>query len=269
MSVFLWLVGLALLIAPPSSQTDVFRNQLGMEFVRIPAGTFRMGAPAQTPLTQPDELPARRVTISKPFWMCRTEVTQEQWKRVMGYNQSSFKDVRNLKLNRRFQRNPTENVSWEEIQEFIRLLNVPEGRNVYRLPTEAEWEYAYRAGGQTPENLGASPELAGKHAWYEVNARQTTHPVGTRKANGFGLYDMDGNVCEWVADWYTETCSAEPQVDPRGPENGLSRVFRGSSWNSVAQYLRASQRYCLPPNFALGIVGFRLCRDVDPVPAGG
>lgn len=261
------LVPLLLLVAVGlPAQKVALRNQIGMEFVLIPAGTFLMGAPAQTNFTQPDEFPARQVTLTRPFLLGLTEVTQAQWLAVMGYNHSHFKDERNLKANRRFLNHPAENVSWEDAQEFLRRLNLLEGRKVYRLPTEAEWEYAYRAAGKTPESLGDSLELAKQCGWFDQNARQVTHPVAKKRVNGFGLYDMDGNVCEWVQDWYAETNPPGPLVDPQGPVTGLSRAFRGSSWNSVPQYLRASQRYCLPPNYQLGILGFRVCREVDPEP---
>jgi len=163
-----------------------------MEFVLIPAGTFTMGSPDSDSNAYDHEKPAHQVTISEPFYMGKYEVTQAQWKAVMGENPSRFKG----------DDHPVENVSWEDVQQFIQKLNAKEGKEACRLPTEAEWEYAARAGTTTIYSFGNNASQLGNYAWYDENSGNTTHPVGDKPPNPWGLYDMHGNVWEWVQDWY-------------------------------------------------------------------
>ena len=182
------------------------------------------------------------------------EVTQRQWKAVMGNNPSRFKgDDR-----------PVESISWNDVQAFIRTLNAQGGEGTYRLPTEAEWEYAVRAGMTTAYSFGNDPEQLGKYAWYDSNSGRKTHPVGQLKPNAWGLYDMHGNVWEWVEDdWHKNYASAHN--DGRAWINtprGASRVIRGGSWNNDAQHCRAALRFNFAPDVRAYDLGFRLARSV-------
>ena len=235
----------------------------GMEFVYIPAGSFEMGS-SESEWKEAlrncgsgcseewfsREAPKHRVTIREGFYLGRYEVTQGEWERIMGSNPSNFKG--NPKL-------PVEKVSWEDAQAFIKKLNEREGREVYRLPREAEWEYACRA--------GTSGEYAGNldgMGWYSGNAGGKTHAVGEKSPNGWGLYDMHGNVLEWCGDWYDSSYyQKSPSEDPRGPSEGSGRVIRGGSWDALAVFCRSALRdYCVP-GYRFNFLGFRLLRMVD------
>ena len=209
-----------------------------MEFVLIPAGAFTMGSPDSDPNAYDNEKPAHQVTISEPFYMGKYEVTQAQWQAVMGANPSAFKgDDR-----------PVESVSWNDIQDFIKKLNKQEQRAngvLCRLPTEAQWEYAARAGTTTRYSFGDDAANLDDYAWYSENAGKTTHPVGQKKHNAWGLYDMHGNVWEWVQDWY-DPYAAEAMTDPSGPASGAERVIRGGGWGSAALNARSARRR-VPP----------------------
>ena len=217
-----------------------------MEFVLIPAGAFTMGAID----SYPDEQPIRTVHISRPFYLGKYEVTQAQWEAVMGYNPSAWRGQRTR---------PVEQVSWEDVQEFLRRLNTEEGRTHYRLPTEAEWEYAARAGTTTAYSFGSDVSRLDEYAWYGGNAAHTSHPVGQLKPNAWGLHDMHGNVWEWVHDWYA-TYPTGAVTDPQGPASGVSRVFRGGGRSNVAWRCRSSSRGYRPPESRLDAVGFRVLR---------
>jgi formylglycine-generating enzyme required for sulfatase activity len=227
-------------------------NSLGMEFIPIPAGSFIMGSGADDPEALEDEKPAHRVTIGKPFHLGKYEVTQAQWDAVMEENPSRFKG----------RNNPVEDVSWDEAQEFIRRLNRKEGHGGYRLPTEAEWEYAARAGSTSAYGFGNDAGQLGRYAWYDGNSGKKTHPVGQKEANAWGLHDMHGNVEEWVADWYGDYSSA-PATDPEGPASGSDRVFRGGSWCDAARNCRAAYRLDLTPIFRCVSLGFRLALSIE------
>jgi formylglycine-generating enzyme required for sulfatase activity len=203
-----------------------------MEFVQIPAGCFQMGSPPNETGRSSDEGPEHKVCVDG-FWMGKYEVTQAQWQKVMGTNPAYFKGADN----------PVENVSWEDAQEFINKLNKQIGKNIYRLPTEAEWEYACRAGTQTAYSFGDDPGRLGEYVWYSENSGRQTHPVGQKKPNNWGLYDMHGNVWEWCADIYVSDAYQQHQrQNPLVQSGGDSRVFRGGSWRSDAQNLRSAQR---------------------------
>jgi formylglycine-generating enzyme required for sulfatase activity len=250
--VFLWLPALAALLMLGGVATGLAEeksNSLGMEFVLIPAGEFLMGSPDGDEEARGNEKPQHRVTISRPFYLGKYEVTQAQWETVMGSNPSKFKG----------QRNPVEQVSWKDVQKFIKKLNQKEGGNKYRLPTEAEWEYAARAGTTSTYSFGDDVAALGRYAWYHLNSGRVTHPVGQKEANGWGLYDMHGNVFEWVRDWYGEKYySSSPATDPRGPSSGSYMVYRGGSEANNARNCRSAQRISRPPGFQNINVGFRL-----------
>ena len=216
-----------------------------MEFVQVSAGEFLMGSESEEAWSV--EQPVTRVRISRGFFLGKYEVTQAEWQAVMGSNPSSFDgcgpDC------------PVENVSWDDVQEFIRKLNAAVGEERYRLPTEAEWEYAARAGtsgGRYSEDVDAI-------AWYEDNSGSRTHPVGRKAPNAWGLHDMLGNVWEWTQDWYGEYPGGEV-TDPQGPASGSKRVFRGGGWSYDAGLCRASFRIYGSPGIRGGILGVRLLR---------
>ena len=221
-----------------------------MEFVRIPAGSFVMGSPEDEEGRDSDER-QHEVRISQGFWMGKYEVTQGEWEWVMGGNPSRFRECGS--------RCPVDTLSWDyDVQEFIRRLNERESASgyVYRLPTEAEWEYAARAG-----TTGARHGELDEVAWYGENSGLTTHPVGQKGANAWGLHDMLGNVWEWTADWYGEYPSGAV-TDPQGPDTGSYRVIRGGGWGRRARNVRsASRSYRLPGHrYDDAGLGFRLVR---------
>ncbi|MBN2210933.1 MAG: formylglycine-generating enzyme family protein [Sedimentisphaerales bacterium] len=218
-----------------------------LELVQIPAGSFMMGDEQG----QGEEKPVHKVTLSRPFYLGRFEVTQQQWKTVMGRLWSHFPG----------EQNPVDRVSWQHCQEFIAKLNetfADEGVTFF-LPTEAQWEYACRAGASGPYGFGNDPTKLSEYAWFEANAEGKTHPVGEKKPNAWGLYDMHGNVLEWCADWYGEDYYKQsPATDPAGPAEGSHRILRGGSWSDGAFYCRSTTRYCLPPWFCVYCYGFRV-----------
>ncbi len=198
---------------------DILTNSIGTKLKLIPAGTFMMGS------NEKDyEKPIHQVTITKPFYLGVYQVTQKEWQAVMGNNPSKFKG----------RNRPVEQVSWDDCQEFCRKLSQKEGVT-YRLPTEAEWEYACRAG--TKKRYYWGNDFNGDYAWWHDNSGGQTHDVGTRKPNAWGLHDMIGNVWEWCNDWcegdYYQYCVDNNIVDdPQGPDTGSYRVLRGGSWNN-------------------------------------
>ena len=229
------------------SLPDVLTDAIGMVFKLIPAGRFRMGAPDGAP----DERPVHQVFIRQPFYLGVYEVTQAQWQTGMGTNPSQFQG---------FETHPVERVTWDDVQVFIAKLNAIEGKEIYRLPTEAEWEYAARtAGVQDGDDRGkATPD----NAWCDANSDRTTHPVGQGQPNAWGLYDMRGNVWEWVQDWYGPY-PAEIAVEPQGPVGGMYRVLRGGSWFTPAVKCRAQARSRWPADDRDADIGLRLVRQVE------
>jgi len=221
-------------------------NSIGMRFVPIPAGTFTMGeGKTATP---------HKVTLTQEFHLGQYEVTQEQYEQVMGTNPSQFKGPQN----------PVEKVSWDDAVEFCRKLSAMPAEKkagyVYRLPTEAEWEYACRAGTKTTYSFGDSDSELGDYAWYNENSGNTTHPVGGKKPNPWGLYDMRGNVWEWCQDWYGDYPSGSV-TDPTGSASGSSRVYRGGSWLYNSDYCRSAIRFGDPPDRRDYNLGFRVLRS--------
>jgi len=216
--------------------------------VSIPSGSFLMGSPSSEKGRDSDEV-QHRVTISKGFWMGKYEVTQEQWQSIMGSNPSHCKG----------DNRPVENVSWNSVQIFIRKLNRQTGKR-FRLPTEAEWEYACRGGTDTTYCFGDGAGQLLQYAWYVENSGDQTHPVGQKKPNAWGLYDMHGNVCEWCQDWYGKYPSGSV-TDPTGPSSGFVRVLRGGSGANYARGCRSENRSWGYPSSWVNSLGFRLARD--------
>ena len=215
----------------------------GIEFVWVPAGEFRMGSTSSD--AQFDEKPMTQVRISRGFWLGKYEVTQSEWQTVMGSNPSGFAGCG---------RCPVEQVSWEDIQQFVRRLNSQGGGEVYRLPTEAEWEYAARAG-TAGDRYGSVDAVA----WYKNNSGNRTHQVGGKTPNAWGLHDMLGNVSEWVNDWSGDYPGGTV-TDPRGPGSGWGRVVRSGSWLFGARDVRAPYRSSILPGTRSQLLGFRLLR---------
>lgn len=232
---------------PESMWPKTLRNSISVEFVLIPAGEFLMGSHDGNA----DERPVHRVRLSRPFYLGKHEVTQAQWETVMRSNPSGFKGDPNR---------PVERVSWEDVQEFIRRLNAREGGTTYRLPTEAEWEYAARAGSTTTYSFGEDSGRLGTYAWYWDNAGKQSHPVGQLMPNAWGLHDMHGNVREWVQDWYSAPYTMETEPDPQGPVSGSSRVNRDCSWANSVRFCRSTKRSLALPGDRFDLLGFRLLK---------
>lgn len=229
-------------------------EQVQLKMKLVPAGTFIMGSPSEEADRRDDEGPQHQVVISKAFYMGIYEVTQAQWAAVMGTYPSMFVNV---------PANPVEQVSWEDCQRFITKLNTMV-IGTFRLPTEAEWEYACRAGSTTRFPWGDDPDysLIGQYAWYSINSYSKTNLVGQKKPNTWGLYDMHGNVWEWCSDWYAASYSMDKQTDPEGPATGSKRVARGGGWGISPRYCRSAGRYGDSPADMHGGVGFRLVRTL-------
>ncbi len=220
-----------------------------MKLVLIPAGKFTMGSVASENRWG-NEGPQRRVTISKPFYMGLTEVTQNQYETIMEKNPSKFSGLTR----------PVEQVAWNDAMEFCKVLSKKTGKTV-RLPTEAEWEYACRAGSTTRYSFGDEDRDLGSYAWYRANSDGKTHRVGRKKLNAWGLYDMHGNVSEWCSDWYAESYAGLKTIDPQGSGSGKYRVYRGGAWFSVFEVLplcRSANRTGTLPDDRGSHVGFRV-----------
>jgi len=229
-------------------------DQVPLVMIYIQGGTFEMGSPDTEQYRDTGEGPVHTVTISQGFWMGKYEVTQAQWETVMGTWEFYFDGNPT---------HPAEKVSWVDIYEvFLQILNAGEESNVWRLPTETEWEYSARAGTSTRYYWGddLNETEIGNYAWYEDNSSSTTHPVGQKQPNAWGLYDMSGNVKEWCQDWYG-SYSSSPTTDPTGPSTGSSRVLRGGGWSGYAGYCRSASRLAADPLSNDYRDGFRLLRS--------
>jgi len=210
-------------------------EQSGMIFVLIPDGEFIMGNDEE--LRTKDEKPAHKVVI-KEFLIAKYPTTQDVWQKIMGSNPSKFKKGGNY---------PVDTVSWDNCQEFCQKTGL-------RLPTEAEWEFAFRSWTTTRYFWGEHEDM--EYMWFQRNAEKSTHPVGQKKPNNFGLYDMAGNVWEWCQDWYGPY-SATSQINPGGPETGEQKVMRGGSWFSFHYNCTATNRFGAKPSKLLNLNGFR------------
>ena len=254
------------------AQNKETKNSMGMELVLIPAGEFQMGCSPGDHQCGGDEKPYHLIKITKPFYMGKYEVTQEQWQTLMGGNPSYFNESR---VGADWKKHPVEQVSWNAVQEFMQKLSEKE-KGKYRLPTEAEWEYAARAGTTDALQSGAVDRVG----WSWMNSGGNTHPVGQLKPNAWGLYDMLGNVWEWVQDQYADTFYAEsPAVDPTGAgadtqRSKLSRirhpkrrsedkVSRGSSWYWNPKMMRVSARHSYGASYGDYCGGFRVAMEAQ------
>lgn len=227
-------------------------NGVKLEMVLIPAGEFMMGSPGWEKGFD-NEKPQHRVRITKPFYLGKYLVTQEQWEAVMDKNPSQFKGPKN----------PVEEVSWDDCQQFLGKLNAKStaGGGKFQLPTEAQWEYACRAGSTTRYCFGDEESGLGEYAWYDGNADRTTHLVGEKKSNRWGLYDMHGNVWEWCQDFHADGYYKESPVDdPSGPSGGSHRVYRGGCWDAPAGYCKSAYRPLGVPKGRSCRLGFRVSR---------
>jgi formylglycine-generating enzyme required for sulfatase activity len=232
-------------------EVKVVRNKMGMELVYVLAGSFMMGSDMHD-----NEKPVHRVTIGKDFYMGRYEVTQEQWRKVKGttVQQQGNKVSTSEILSGEGDNYPMYYVSWDEAQEFIKKLNAQNDGYTYRLPSEAEWEYACRSG-TTGDYAGNLDSMA----WYYDNSDGKSHPVGQKQANAWGLYDMHGNVLEWCQDWYQDSYNGAPTDGSAWVSGGgQKRLLRGGSWYNHAIGLRSAERVRTPPDNRSNIIGFRL-----------
>jgi len=238
----------------PASYTDPYS---GVEFILLPAGSFTMGSPEDEKGRDKDEGPTHEVSIDS-FYIGKYEITQAQWKKVMGKNPSYNRALPSL---------PVENVFWNEIQRFLRRLHKKTGIT-FRLPTEAEWEYACRAGTQTPFCSGSDNSTLNECAWFNINAAGETHPVGTRMPNQFGLYDMHGNVSEYVGDGRRGYLSRKER-NPKGTHSTVRAIHRGGCWLYPSKLCRSANRMTYEKAVPTHIIGFRLAIDknsVNPLP---
>ncbi|MDM5270872.1 formylglycine-generating enzyme family protein [Sulfurovum sp. zt1-1] len=252
---------------------EMITNSIGMTFVKIPEGSFKMGRiTVDCPKDNPDtprnenticmkqlnknETPLHEESV-KAFYMATTEVTQQQYNKVMGNNPSDFNSTT---LGYDSSNNPVENVSWDKAQKFIKKLNELEGTNVYYLPSETEWEYAARAGTTTKWSFGNDESKLDEYAWYGYNhAGKQTHPVGQKKPNPWGLYDMHGNVWEWTDTNYAQQYGQE---DYKLADGTIPKVVRSGSWVNTADYSRSAKRGNLAPDAYDNNIGFRIARTL-------
>jgi formylglycine-generating enzyme required for sulfatase activity len=255
----------------PFEPSREITNTLGMKLVLIRAGEFLMGSPDSDKDADADEKPQHTVGITRPFYLGIHEVTQGQYRAVTGEAPSHFKGSEDL---------PVETVSWldainycnalsrkEGLPPFYRVqgetVEVPDWNGPgYRLPTETEWEYACRAGGTTRYSFGDDPARLGAFAWYDGNSGGQTHPVGQKRRNAWGLYDMHGNVWEWCWDEYEADYYSKkpPAADPLGPSQAATRVYRGGGWGINPQFCRSALRFGFAPGSRYGNLGFRVAR---------
>jgi formylglycine-generating enzyme required for sulfatase activity len=236
---------------PPKELTVDFGKGVKLEMVLIPAGEFMMGSPDSDKNARDDEKPQHRVRITKPFYLGKYPVTQEQWEAVMGNNPSQSKGAKN----------PVESTSWNACQEFLGKLNARSADLgvKFQLPSEAQWEYACRAGSKTRYCFADDESKLGDYAWFSGNSDGKPHPVGEKKPNAWGLYDMHGNVWEWCQDWHGRDYYAKsPTDDPTGPATGSRRVHRGGCWSREWWYCRSAFRDELSPVGGSYDVGLRV-----------
>ena len=237
---------------PKATTKKKIKNSLGMEFVYIKPGTFMMGSPSNEKYRHDNEK-QHRVTLTQGFYMQTTEVTQRQWKAVMGTRPWSGKEYK-VKAGDNY---PAVYISWDDCQVFIKKINQMEGGDKYRLPTEAEREYACRAGTTTQFYFGDDEGRLGEYAWYGGNSGGRTHPVAQKNPNSWGLYDLYGNVGEWCQDWYGDYPSGFV-TDPKGPSSGSLRVRRGGSFSIKPRGARSANRSRNVPDRRGSYLGFRL-----------
>ena len=241
----------------PESVTVELANGVSMDFVYIPPGSFAMGAaPGEEGPLDDSEDPQHPVELSHGFYLAKYELTQAQWRAVVGTQ--PWRRRQYVKEGAQY---PATYISWIEVEEFIRRLKKKAGKALYRLPTEAEWEYACRAGTLTRWSSGDDEQVLADHAWISgntwANGEKYAHAVGLKKPNAWGLYDMHGNVWEWVFDWESAYV-AEKQLDPQSPATGERRVGRGGSFGTLGLGVRSASRFFSPPDARSPDVGARI-----------
>ncbi|MCG7849835.1 MAG: formylglycine-generating enzyme family protein [ANME-2 cluster archaeon] len=241
----------------PTPSTPIPKYSIDMEFVLIPAGQFDMGSPHREVGRYDTEGPVHHVTIPEPFNMSKYEVTQKQWREVMGSNPMFFEgdDF------------PVVLVSWDDVQEFIRRLNEKEGTDNYRLPSEAEWEYAARAGTTTQYSFGDDESYLDEYAWFMYNSGNNIHPVGQKQPNSWGLYDMHGNVHEWVQDEFHDSYYGAPRDGSAWEDgSGAGLIFRGGCYIDNPWRCRSANRGGIISDncysYREGNLGFRLLKEL-------
>ncbi|MSS70311.1 MAG: formylglycine-generating enzyme family protein [Candidatus Latescibacteria bacterium] len=245
---------------PVSEKTFTLPGAAKLDMVRVDPGSFTMGSPGSEASRDPNESPQHQVTISKGFYLGKYEVTQGQWESVM--KTRPWSGQANVVEN---PDHPAVYLSWGDAGEFIQKINAAEGAAVYRLPTEAEWEYACRAGSGANSrwSFGDQESRLKDYAWYDADATSAgedyAHRVGTKQPNPWGFYDLHGNVWEWAQDWYSDY-TADSQTDPKGPASGSQRVLRGGSFNIGPPFVRSARRGLFSPTFRASYLGLRLLR---------
>jgi formylglycine-generating enzyme required for sulfatase activity len=233
---------------------EIVHDKTVLEMVFIPAGEFMMGSPEGEKGRRVDEGPVHRVRITKPFYLAKHETTQALWMQVMGENPSKLQSAKS----------PVEQVSWDDCQKFLARLNQMVQSSGFRLPTEAEWEYACRAGSGTAYCFGDEDGEFGEYAWYVENSDTTTHEVGQKKPNAWGLHDTHGNMWEWCQSWYGKYDSPAGKVveNPPGPRGGDARVIRGGSWYCPPGLCRSAMRGRFPTDVRCMDLGCRVALDL-------
>lgn len=238
-----------------------YKNRIGMKLRLIPAGGFMMGSPADEEYREGNEEPVHRVEITKPFYLGTREVRQGEWLEVM--DTTPWRKKTNTREGADY---PATYISWKDAQAFCERLSQLEDR-VYRIPTEAEWEYACRAGSGAAYGFGNEPSMLQEHSWFKINTCDRgevyPHETGRKTPNNFGLYDMHGNVWEWCEDRYSFYYELTPSADPTGPKVGDSRVHRGGGFRSLARYCRSADRARCAPNVSQFDLGFRVVMETE------
>lgn len=240
------------------AQDSVVRVKVGegveIEMVKVKGGTFMMGSdvtPKNVKLTYEASRPRHEVTLGS-YYIARYEVTQGVWQAVMGENPSQFRQSDSL---------PVENITWYEAQQFTILLSQLTGRR-FRLPTEAEWEYAATGGVKGLPFAGCERGQLNAYCWYCVNSERTTHPVGRLKPNAMGLYDMSGNVAEWCQDWM-DLYTGQSQENPRGPQKGENKILRGGHYNATSPMCTVYDRSWYIPSGRSEYYGLRVVMEIE------
>ena len=255
-------LALTLAATPSGARSEIAATLIEgvvMEMLWIEKGHFTMGSPGVEWGRNIDEGPQREVSLAQGFYLGKCEVTQGQWEAVMGERPwfGMAEEVVDSPDH------PAVFISWEDVQVFLQRINAAAGTELYRLPTEAEWEYAARAGTKTPWSFGAEKNVLEDHVWYVGNTHETesnyARAIGLKKANPWGFHDMHGNVWEWVQDWLGDYPD-DAELDPRGPSMGTARVFRGGSFKDSIEFTRSAQRCWNPPDKGFSNIGVRLVR---------
>jgi len=259
---FMVVILLCILCLHGDAGTDFTEAQYGIEMVFVEGGTFTMGCTPEQGGCRNDQKPAHEVVLSD-FYIGKYEITQKQWFEIMGTDVHQQRDKCSKDLwtdsESKGDNHPMHCVSWDDTQEFIKKLNEKTGKH-YRLPTEAEWEYAARGGNKSRGYMYSGSNDADEVAWHKGNSERELHPIGMKKANEIGIYDMSGNAWEWVEDWFARVYSNDSIVrDPQGPASGWQHIRRGGNWMLDAGFARVAYRFSIPEYSRTDVLmGFRL-----------